>query len=294
MTFRVWFGESLRWYLKRARHPLKNYLVGHYWRLFAKQRVWIRYDGWAVVNVGLGDYLQQQIFFDGYYERPLVEWLKATLRSDDVFWDVGANIGAISLVAAPHCRKVVSFEPDPRSVQRLTRNIEANHLAHVEVIPGALGVEAGVAPLYQADSLNSGMTSLIAGRGNVTSETEVTVLRADDLIASRPELTPTVMKLDVEGAEHLVLAGAAALLRSGRLRAIVFEDRRDANAQPTNHELVERLLDAGYRIVPFASSDTHADDDMFNFLATPNVATGRGTLGKDRVLHDEHSLNPAS
>jgi len=273
VTPRVWIGESLRWYLKRARHPFKNYLVGHYWHLFARARVWVGYDGWAVINVGLGDYLQQEIFFDGYYERPLVDWLKHTLRPDDVFWDVGANIGAITLAAAPLCRKVVAFEPDPRSNVRLSQNVAVNRLAHVEIVEGALGVEAGVAPLYQSGVRNSGMTSLIAGRSDAVGQTNVPVLRADDLIARRPELAPTIMKLDVEGAEHLVLGGATNLLRSGRLRAIVFEDGRDANARPANHEVVERLLEAGYRIEPFASSDTRAADNMYNFLATPKVAT---------------------
>src|SRR6188474_2838116 len=124
MNPRVWAGQSLRWYLTRARHPFKNFIVGHYWHLFAKARVWIKYDGEGVINVRVGDYLQQQIFFDGYYEQPLVDWLKRTLRPDDVFWDVGANVGAISLVAARLCRRVVAFEPDPRSVEQLRRNIK--------------------------------------------------------------------------------------------------------------------------------------------------------------------------
>jgi FkbM family methyltransferase len=273
VTPAVWFGEGLRWYLQRARHPLKNYIVGHYWYLFAKARVWIRYDGSAVINVGLGDYLQQQIFFDGYYERPLVDWLKRTLKSDDVFWDVGANIGAITLVAARLCRRVVAFEPDPRSFDRLARNVAANGLTNVEIVADALGADAGVASLYQSTGSNSGMTSLIAGRSHVVGETSVKVLRADDLIVSRPDLAPTVMKIDVEGAEHMVLSGATALLRSGRLRALVFEDAHDADAQPTNLAAVERLVEAHYRIEPFASSDTDARDNMYNFLATPNVAT---------------------
>src|SRR5258707_11726815 len=134
MTARVWAGESLRWYLGSARHPLKSYIVGHYWYLFERLRVWIRYDGNRVINVALGDYLQQQIFFDGYYERPLVDWLTENLRADDVFWDVGANIGAISLVAARHCRQVVAVEPDPRSLDRLRRNVVANKLTTVEIV----------------------------------------------------------------------------------------------------------------------------------------------------------------
>ena len=270
MNPRVWFGESLRWYLKHARHPFKDYIVGHYWRVFSKVRVWIKYDDdEAVINVGLGDYLQQQIFFYGYYERPLVEWLKHTLKPDDVFWDVGANIGAISLVAAGLCRRVVAFEPDPRSLVRLQRNIDANRLADVEIVAGALGVEAGSATLYQSTNLNTGMTSLVPGRAEVVGQQTVRVLRADDLIAARPDLGPTVMKLDVEGAEHLVLAGATNLLRSGRLRALVFEDRRDADARPTNHEVVARLQEADYRIEPFAASDKNANDGLYNFVATP-------------------------
>jgi FkbM family methyltransferase len=265
----VWFGEALRWYLKRARHPFKNYIVGHYWRVFSRLRVWVRYDKGSVINVGLGDYLQQQIFFDGYYERPLVEWLERTLRPEDVFWDVGANIGAISLVAARRCRRVVAFEPDPRSLSRLEQNVRANRLTQIEIVAGALGVSAGTATLYQAADINTGMTSLVPGRSRAVGEQVVQVLRADDVIAQRPELTPTVMKLDVEGAEHLVLGGAPNLLRSGRLRALVFEDRRDGEARPTNHEVVARLREADYQIVPFAASDEQANDGLYNFLATP-------------------------
>jgi FkbM family methyltransferase len=272
MNPRLWPGEGVRWYLTRAHHPLKNYVVGHYWRWFEKIHVWVKYDGNCVINVTLGDFLQQQIFFDGYYERPLVDWLKRSLRPTDVFWDVGANIGAISLVAAGLCHRVVAFEPDVRSLKRLRQNIAGNRLTTVEIVAGALGVEAGMATLYQAAVSNTGMTSLIRGQSDVVGEQTVRVFRADDFVAARPELSPTVMKVDVEGAEHLVLSGAKALLRSGRLRALIFEDRRDGDAGPANHAVVERLLEADYRIEPFGSSDPYARNNMYNFLATPNVA----------------------
>jgi FkbM family methyltransferase len=269
----LWLGEGLRRYLRDGDGPFKNYIVGHYWRVFEKFHVWIKYNGSGVINVTLGDYLQQQIFFAGYYERPLVDWLKHTLKPDDVFWDVGANIGAISLVAAGLCRRVVAFEPDPRSLERLRKNVAANSLTNVDVVEGALGVESGTATLYQAAGSNTGMTSLVPGRAEVVGQKNVQVFRADDLIARRPDFAPTVMKIDVEGAEHLVLGGASALLRSRRLRALVFEDRRDANATPANREVVARLIEAGYLIAPFASSDTRAHDEMYNFLATPDIAT---------------------
>lgn len=279
MNARVWPGESVRWYLTRAKHPFKSYIVGHYWWWFEKFDVWIKYDGGGVINVALGDYVQQQIFFEGYYERPLVDWLKRTLTSTDVFWDVGANIGAVSLVAAGLCRRVVAFEPDPRSLERLRKNVAANGLTTVEIVAGALGVESGTATLYQAAGSNTGMTSLVPGRADVVGEHAVQVFRADDLITARPDLAPTVMKVDVEGAEHLVLGGAAGLLRSGRLRALVFEDRRGLDLRPANHQVVERLLEADYRIEPFGSSDTRASDNMYNFLATPQ--SGRSATQPD-------------
>ena len=58
----TWRGEVLRWYLTRARHPFKDYIVGHYWALFCRPRVWVPYDGASVISVSLGDYLQQRIF----------------------------------------------------------------------------------------------------------------------------------------------------------------------------------------------------------------------------------------
>lgn len=269
---RVFAGEALRWYLKRARHPLKDYIVGHFWPWFCRRRVWIKYDGSGVIGVTLNDYLQQRIFFAGRYEPALIDWLKQTLGPSDVFWDVGANIGSVTIVAARQCRRVVAFEPDPRSLESLMQNIRVNNLANVEVVNVALGSQSGTATLHQSSSLNTGMTSLLPGRGQAAGIAEVAVTRADDLIRARPDLSPTVMKIDVEGAEHLVLSGAQALLRQGGLRAIVFEDRRDADNKPTNVEVVLRLNEARYHVEPFALSDLDNDDGMYNFLATPTAS----------------------
>lgn len=268
MTPRVWLGEGVRWYLKHARHPFKGYIVGHYWAAFSAPRWWVRYEGGSI-GVTIGDYLQQRIFFDGHYEAVLVAWLKKTLRQDDVFWDVGANIGAVTLVAARLCRRVVAFEPDPRSLLALRQNIEVNRLDNVEIVTSALGGDAGTATLYQAAGGNTGMTSLLPARGEVVGATEVQVVKADDVIAAHPDWRPTVVKLDVEGAEHLVLGGATDTLRSGCVRALIFEDQRDAATRPTNAEVVARLNESRYRIEPLGVSDALVTDGMLNFLATP-------------------------
>lgn len=265
---RVFAGETLRWYLKSARHPLKNYLVGHYWKFFCALRVWVRYDGDLAIRVRLGDYVQQRIFFDDYYERPLVNWLKETLRPDDVFWDVGGNVGAIALVAARHCRQVVAFEPDPRSADALARNVEANGLGNVIVQRAALGDSAGQGTLYRASRHNSGMTSLLPGRTPAVDAIDIQVETADAFVARHEALAPTIVKLDVEGAEHLVVKGARNCLRRPSLRAIVFEDRCGPGGRPMNAALVADLEPAGFAIAPLGRSSPEADDDLMNFCAT--------------------------
>ena len=264
----VWKGELLRWYLTRAKHPLKNYIVGHYWPWFAKPRLWITYDETSVISVTLSDYLQQQIFFDRYYERPLVDWLKHNLQADDIFWDVGANVGAISLVAAKLCGRVVAFEPSPAALGLLTAHVDSNGLSNITIVPRALGEEAAAAPLHQGAVHNLGMGSLIRPAESSSDAVLVQVTRADEFAREHPSLLPTVIKIDVEGAEHLVVRGARDVLRSRQLRAIVFEDRHDAQHQPTNRALLECLYEAGYRVAPFGASDERANDGMYNFLAT--------------------------
>lgn len=271
MKPRVWRGELLRWYLTRAKHPLKGYVVGHYWSWFSKRQVWVNYDETAVICVSLGDYLQQRIFFEGYYERALVAWLKASLRPSDVFWDVGANVGAVTLVASRLCDRVIAFEPDPRSLSLLADNIQNNKRRNIEIVPAALGEASGTAVLYQAPSMNTGMTSMIDGRAPSVSQAFIDVMQADHLVQQRPELSPTVIKIDVEGAEHMVLKGARELLRAGQVRALIFEDRRSADLQPTNSAVMKCLDDAGYSCNPLGPSDAGVDDGMMNFLAVPRV-----------------------
>jgi FkbM family methyltransferase len=263
---RLIVGETLRWYLTRARHPLKDYLVGHYWGWFKRWGVWVRYDRGGVLHVRLGDYVQQRIFFDGYYERRLVEWLHEMVGPEDVFWDVGANVGALTVVAARCGAQVVAFEPDDRSRRWLERNVAANRLENVTVVAGALGDRTGTATLHPADDGNTGRTSLVTAPSSAPS-VEVPITSGDDFIAQYPSLSPTVMKIDVEGAEHLVLMGARAILQDRHLHTVIFEDRPGAGAMPTNAQAVQQLHDAAFRIEQFGRSDEYAGDGQLNFIA---------------------------
>jgi FkbM family methyltransferase len=274
MTPTVWPGEALRWYLRHARHPLKNYLVGHYWRWFEQPRLWIRYDSGSAISVCLGDYLQRQIFFDGYYERPLIDWLKRNLHPADVLWDIGANIGAVTLVAARHCRRVVAFEPEWRALELLTKHVGANGIGNVTIVPRALADSTGTAVLHGGPANNLGMGTLApqgTNRARPASLATVPTITADDFVRDHPDLRPTILKLDVEGAEHLVLSGAAELLLSQTLRAVVFEDRV-SHGRPVSRDIIERLA-PGFDIDELGTSAADVGDGLSNFLATRRQAS---------------------
>jgi FkbM family methyltransferase len=259
-------GEAYRWYITKAQHPFKSKVLGHWWGWFCKPSVWIKYDGDLVIKVRLRDYIQRSIFMQGYYEPDLVQLLKSELHPSDVFWDVGANVGAMTLIAARRCKQVFSFEPEPRVLARLREHLEVNGLAHVRVMPLALSDAGGRVMMSQAPEENSGMNSLC--RTDLGwSRQEVEAIRADDLVARGDVACPNVMKVDVEGAEAMVFSGATSLLRNPALRLVVFEAALSKDALPVNAKLTRMLEAAGFTVSPFTRSDITTNDGMGNFLA---------------------------
>jgi FkbM family methyltransferase len=74
-------------------------------------------------------------------------WLAASLRRGETFYDVGANVGFFTLIAARLVDPggtVVAFEPLPENVAQLRRNVELNSFRHVVVVPAAVGGESGM------------------------------------------------------------------------------------------------------------------------------------------------------
>jgi FkbM family methyltransferase len=260
-------GGLWRWYLVRARHPLKDKIVGHWWSWFARRPYWVKYDADLTIKLSLRDCLQSTIFFEGSYESTIVDWLRHELRPDDVFWDVGANIGAITLIAARHCASVVSFEPAPATFANLEENVRANGLSNVRLKQIALSNRDGEAILSLGPDCNSGMNSIALHRSDQPGVTVCTA-RADSLLAAGALPAPTVMKIDVEGAEAAVFAGLTSSLASPRLRAIVFESRKGADGSPAEAVISLLLNAAGFSIRELGGSPHLENDGLVNYLAS--------------------------
>lgn len=141
------------------------------------------------------------------------------LRPGDLFVDVGANVGSYTVLASAVCgAETIAIEPDPGTIVALKRNVEINGIGgRVSTVEAALGAQPGVAQFTVGlDTMNRMAT--VAD----TSVREVPVLRLDDVVGDR---NPILLKLDVEGFETEVFAGARATLRKPSLVAIETESR---------------------------------------------------------------------
>jgi FkbM family methyltransferase len=163
-----------------------------------------------------GDLMYEQVYRLGEYEPVVTEAVRRLLRPGDVAVDVGANHGWYSLVMAQAVGPggaVHAIEPLPTLTSALRRNIALNPGLEVHVHPVAAGAEEGTLELHVFDDLPHGHTSA-STLGRDRYETHVVPRRRlDALFAGAPAL----VKVDVEGYEPEVLAGATGLL-AGELK----------------------------------------------------------------------------
>jgi FkbM family methyltransferase len=181
-----------------------------------------------------------------------IEWLRTYIQRDEVLYDIGANVGVFSLIAALDVRaRVLAFEPGFANYARLCENIHLNGCAKtITPLPWLLADRAGVFP-FEYRSLSPGQSRHVmldsaaspeadAGLVYVQPMTGVSLDVAIDLF-SFP--IPNHIKLDVDGAEALVLEGAERTLGRPELRSVLVE----ANAD-TGRDVTSRLESAGLRL----------------------------------------------
>jgi FkbM family methyltransferase len=146
-------------------------------------------------------------------ERSIVEDLLTTLDSDDTFYDIGANVGTYTCFAAAELGpgRTVAFEPEPENADRLRENLELNDL-DAEIVQIALSDTDGTVDLaLTGDEAGEGEHAIATGDNERTLEVETA--RGDLIIEERKLSKPTVVKIDIEGAELSVLRGLRETLR---------------------------------------------------------------------------------
>lgn len=183
-------------------------------------------------------------------EPETLDWIDRHLRDDDVFWDIGANVGLYALYAAKRrgaCR-VYAFEPAATNYARLSHNIVLNQLTNV--VPSSIAVagRSGLDLLHVYDvdagaALNScGEPALHRSGDRVVLRELVCAATLDDLVHVHGLPQPTLIKIDVDGLEPQILAGGRRVLAAPKLRALLVELVEPASAE------VAGLLSAGFEV----------------------------------------------
>ncbi len=159
----------------------------------------------------------------GLYELSTARLIKRRLRPGDHFVDGGANIGYFTLLAARRGAYVHAFEPMPANRERLIEHLKRNQLAdRVTVYPLALTDRPGPLRIHepgQDEQGNHGAASLF-GDGQAV---DIEGGRLDDALEAGDAAKVRLIKLDIEGAEPLAIAGMTQLLGRDNPPALVGE-----------------------------------------------------------------------
>lgn len=247
--------EIFRWYLRRF--PLRDGKA--FWYELLKARLapatryaTIRLDPGFQMKLDLADPEQRKIYFYGHYhERYEARLVQTLLAAGGVFWDIGANVGYFSLVAAAVLKgrgQVVAFEPGQAAFARLQENLALNAFPNLAAFPLAVAAAAGEARLYRAaDLADTGASLYRAAQGQAAYEVCRTVA-LDHFGREQGLADPKLIKMDVEGAELAALQGAAKLLARARpLLLLEMEEKNLVAAGASKGMIQEFLRPLGYR-----------------------------------------------
>lgn len=180
-------------------------------------------------------------------ERPVLEHLQENVEPGDVFWDVGANVGAYSCLVSEFVPtgKVVAFEPYPPNVSLLRKNVAHNDATNVLIETTALSDEHDTAEFFVPRTSEGGAqegTTASRLADDVANVVTVTTAPGDDIVKQSDVPRPNVIKIDIEGSGPAALRGLETTLQRDDCRLIYAEPHSNAN------ELRELLRTSGFEI----------------------------------------------
>ena len=185
-------------------------------------------------------------------EPETLEWID-NIEDGSVLWDIGANVGLYSIYAAKYRGlRVYGFEPSVFNLELLGRNCAINNVVdRVTIIPLALSDQTGVNTMRHSSTgwggaLSSFGVSFGADGNEFNSKIEYTTfgVSADEFIAKHDLPNPDYIKIDVDGIEHLVLAGAKKTILSAK--SILIEINLDFSEQALTASTL--LKEAGFKL----------------------------------------------
>lgn len=199
------------------------------------------------------DLQQEKDYWLGTYEPDLQAAIAELVKPGMRVYDVGANIGYISLLLARRVGEtghVYAFEALPANLERLRLNLELSGLAQrVTVVPAAVVEQKRPARFLVGPSGGMGKAAGSAGRQDVVygQELEVAGLSLDEFVYAQGNPAPQAVKMDIEGGEVLALPGMSRLLADARPLILL-----ELHGPEAARLVWDGLVAAGYRLCRMA------------------------------------------
>lgn len=189
----------------------------------------------------------------GSYEHEKVRLFRQIVRPGQIVFDVGAHVGYYTLAASRlvgRAGRVVAFEPVPRNLAYLRHHLEINEIGNVDVVESAVERSTGSAQFLE------GMGSSM-GRLSHDGDILVDTTTLEDACVRLAVPRVDVLKIDVEGAEVLVLAGGERILRD--MHPVVFLALHGEQQRRGSLAILTRY---GYTIEPIGREDLNDADEI--------------------------------
>jgi FkbM family methyltransferase len=226
----------------------------------------------ALVEGRLRDWIFRWTFMRLHERDEPFQHSLALLDGAGIIFDVGANVGVWSLLAAKRnpAARIHAFEPAPATAAQLRRHVELNQAA-ITVVECAVGADETSRPFFAHTEGNTGASSFYREAGGVALDVPVTTLDAYAECEDLPRVD--VIKVDAEGAEMLVFRGARRLMSSETAPAVFFEmsDQLCERSGATVQQVKQLLLDHGYQVYRWRQhrfarvpvDESHTNEDLF-------------------------------
>lgn len=235
----------------------------------------------ARINLG-GSFLR---YLTGDAEPEVQEALAALIEPGQTVYDVGANIGFFTMLCSrlvgPEGR-VYAFEPIPENLATLRHNVVLNGLSNVTIVEQALSSSTGTAEMFVSPwsafhSLNVEGASKQANHGPEAGQIEVQTVTLDEFVEREGVRAPDLLKVDVEGAELIVLEGGGETLRT--VQPLLLCELHDTHAA---YEQLVREIGYRLRVIDADSQDLADAPRNVHTIAWPAEREPRG-LGSLRA-----------
>lgn len=201
----------------------------------------------------LRDIVARHVFLTGAFAHHEVAYMRATLKPGMRFVDVGAHWGLLTLLATHlvgETGRAIALEPDPRMLARLNFNLELNHIPNVHVLEVAAADRNSELVLagYPAEAGDWTASRLTDAPASGPTAFRVQGRRLDDVLDEVGEREIDLVKIDVEGAEGMVLRGMEKGLTQQRYKRVLLELHPEELEKRSQRvaEVAELLTSKGY------------------------------------------------